>query len=133
MKPTHKELFDFVVQRVHDLGNNEGLAPFRAFPRWFAQMYYPNPQELFSADGAGDGKVDLFFYTVSGNNVTYHIINSKYTEVYNQAAPVNFYDEVLAFHDLFSRAEGRPTFLQKKRRRGQGGCGHRHRGATPRS
>ena len=58
---TTKELFDFIGKRVSAVGNINGIPPFRAFPRWFAEMYYSHPEEMFTSDGAGDGKVDFFF------------------------------------------------------------------------
>src|SRR5688572_29442041 len=92
-KATPKELFGFITRRVRDLGNAMALEPYRAFPYWFAKMYHSQPEGVLTSDGTGDGKVDFFFHTVSGSDVTYHVINSKYTETYGQTAPVSFYDE----------------------------------------
>jgi hypothetical protein len=111
---TTKELFDFISKRVLGEANTAGVPSFRAFPRWFAQMYYSRPEEMFASDGTGDGKVDFFFHPVAGSRVTHHVINSKFTETYNQTAPVGFYDEVLAFYQLFNEPIGRGKFLQKK-------------------
>ena len=113
-KPSAKDLFDFMNEQVTVIANKRGEPTFRAFPRWFAEMYYAQPEEMLSCDGAGDGKVDFFFHTVLGNKVKYHVINSKFTSSYNQTAPVGFYDEVLSFYQLFSSSVGRGTFLQKK-------------------
>src|SRR5690242_15223818 len=113
-QPTAKDLFDFITDRVDNAANIEGTKSFRAFPRWFAEMYYQHPEKPFSSDGTGDGKVDFFFHTVSGHSVTHHVINSKYTETYNQIAPVGFYDEVLAFYQLFKEPAGRGKFVQTK-------------------
>jgi hypothetical protein len=111
---TTKELFDFINKRVVDIANSTGIPSFRAFPRWFAEMYYTHPEEIFASDGTGDGKVDFFFHTVSGSEVTHHVINSKFTETYNQSAPVGFYDEILAFYQLFKDPVGRGKFLKLK-------------------
>ena len=59
-------------------------------------------------------RVDFFFHTVSGSVVTHHVINSKFTETYNQSAPVGFYDEILAFYQLFNDPVGRGKFLRLK-------------------
>jgi len=111
---TTKDLHEFILDRVRDAANSSGMELYRAFPRWFAQMYFQRPEGMVSSDGPQDGKIDLFFHTVSGNDVTYHVINSKFTEAYNQAAPVGFYDEVLSFYDLFERPQGRGKFIQQK-------------------
>jgi hypothetical protein len=113
-QPTAKDLFGFITDRVQDVAHREGTKPYRAFPRWFAEMYYQHPEKSFSADGTGDGKVDFFFHTVTGNSVTQHVVNSKYTDTYGQIAPVTFYDEVLAFYQLFNEPSGRKKFVQSK-------------------
>jgi hypothetical protein len=97
-QPTAKELFDFIGKRVLDVGNSNGRPSFRAFPRWFAEMYYSHPEGMFTPDGTGDGKVDFFFHTVLGNSVSHHVINGKFTEKYDHTAPVTFYDKVPAFY-----------------------------------
>ncbi len=113
-KPTQKDLFNFISGRVSDLATKTGQPAFRAFPRWFAEMYFTRPEGMVATDGAGGGKIDLFFHTVAGNSVKHHIINSKFTEAYNQTAPVGFYDEVLAFYQLFADSTGRGQFLEQK-------------------
>jgi hypothetical protein len=113
-KPTPKELFEFIIRRVQVLGNTRALEPYRAFPYWFAEMYNSQPEGVLTSDGTGDGKVDFFFHTVSGSDVTYHVINSKYTETYGQIAPVAFYDEIQSFFQLFSFPEGRGKFIEQK-------------------
>lgn len=111
---TKRELFDFIVARVRDVGHLQGIPPFRAFPRWFAELYLSSPENLVSVDGAGDGKVDFFCRTVLGNTVTHHVFNCKFTEKYDHSAPVDFYDEVLAFYQLFRDPMGRDKFLKLK-------------------
>lgn len=113
-QPTARELFDFIAKQVHEHANRTGIQPYRAFPRWFAEMYFTRPEGMISSDGVGDGKVDLFFHMVSGKAVTHNVINSKFTETYGQIAPVDFYDEVLAFYELFNQAAGRGKFIQMK-------------------
>jgi hypothetical protein len=111
---TSRDLFGFINRQVKEQANGQGVPSHRAFPRWFATMYYQNPEDFFASDGTGDGKVDCFFRTVSGNAVTHHAVNSKFTDSFNQTAPVAFYDEVIAFHHLFKESVGRDTFLKKK-------------------
>jgi hypothetical protein len=111
---TAKDIFGFIHQQVDAVAHSRGFATHRAFPLWFAQMYHDAVEEFFSADGAGDGKVDCFFRTVAGKTVTLHAINSKFTGSFNQTAPVGFYDEVIAFHQLFNERLGRDSFLKKK-------------------
>jgi hypothetical protein len=114
LKPTAKELSAFIIDRVRDVANETGLATHQAFPRWFAEMYFSHPEQMVHSDGPGDGKIDLFFRTVTGTQVTYHVVNSKFTEACNQRAPVSFYDEVASFYRLFAEPRGRGVFLQKK-------------------
>src|SRR4051794_24625746 len=101
MKPTEKDLFRFIATRVEETGVEHGLKAPQAFPRWFAGMYYSSPQQFVHTDGAGDGKVDLFFHTATGNKLTYHVVNSKFTGNYGHTAPVGFYDEIISFYNLF--------------------------------
>lgn len=108
------DLFDFIKERVADLAAEEGIASYHAFPLWFARMYFAQPENVMASAGAGDGKIDLSFRTVVGGEVNYHVVNSKYTSSDKQNAPVQFYDEVLSFHGLFERREGRGGFLDKK-------------------
>jgi hypothetical protein len=56
----NKQLFDFMLQRVREVGASNGLKPPQAFGRWFAAMYFENPQKIYISDGAGDAKIDLF-------------------------------------------------------------------------
>jgi hypothetical protein len=58
-----QELFDVIIDRVKDVSMSGGHKMHQAFPRWFAEMYYLNPQDMFGSDGSHDGKVDFFFTT----------------------------------------------------------------------
>jgi hypothetical protein len=85
-----KRLFEFILDRIEDTGSENGLKSPQAFGRWFADMYFDKPQNFSISDGSGDGKVDLFFQTTNGREVDHYILNTKFTEKYNAAAPVAF-------------------------------------------
>ncbi|MGH9689973.1 MAG: AIPR family protein [Candidatus Acidiferrales bacterium] len=106
-----KQLFDFMQERIRDVGAQYGSKPPQAFGRWFAQMYFDNPQSLSISDGSGDGKVDLFFQTNNGNQVSHYILNTKFTEKYGTLAPVSFYDEINRFWQAFVNKANRPEYL----------------------
>jgi hypothetical protein len=106
-----KQLFEFILDRVDDTGAENGLKSPQAFARWFAGMYFDNPQQFASADGSGDGKVDLFFQTSNGKAVEHCILNTKFTEKYNAAAPVAFYDEITRFWQAFANKANRDAYL----------------------
>lgn len=108
-----QELFDVILNRVDDVSRKTGLRKPQAFARWFAEMYYLEPQGIFVSDGSHDGKVDLFFNTNNGKVVKHHIINSKYTDGYNKLAPPKFYEEIAYFAQAFKNADQRDFFLSK--------------------
>jgi hypothetical protein len=108
-----KELFDFSIQRVKEVGSAHSLELPQAFGRWFVEMYFENPQSLFVSDGSGDGQVDLFFTTSNDETVEHHVLNCKFTKAYNQRSPVSFYNEMTRFRQAFANVSARPAFLQK--------------------
>jgi len=108
-----QELFDVILSRVNETSQKYGLRKPQAFARWFAEMYYLEPQGLFVSDGSRDGKVDLFFTTNDGKVVNHHIINSKYTEGFDKLAPPSFYQEIAYFVQAFQNAYQRDAFLSK--------------------
>ena len=108
-----KQLFDFMLKRVKETGNQSGLAPPQAFCRWFLDMYFQNPRDPFLSDGAKDGKVDAFFTTDDGKTIKHHVLNSKFTAEYNRIAPVAFYDEIIAFRQAFRDKAARDPYLEK--------------------
>jgi hypothetical protein len=109
----NKQLFDFMLQRIREIGNKNGLKPPQAFGKWFAEMYFQNPHDIFISDGSGDAKVDLFFWTSNGKESRHYIVNTKFTEKYNALAPVSFYDEVNAFWRAFANTGNRDSYLSK--------------------
>lgn len=108
-----QELFDVILNRVDDVSRKTGLKKPQAFARWFAEMYYLEPQGAFVSDGSHDGKVDLFFNTNNGKVVKHHIVNSKYTEGFNKLAPPAFYQEIAYFVESFRNPDQRDAFLSK--------------------
>jgi hypothetical protein len=107
----NKQLFDFMLKRVGEVSAETGLKPPQAFGRWFAEMYFQNPQSLFISDGSGDAKIDLFFTTTNGSDVQHYVVNTKFTEKYNALAPVAFYNEVTSFWRAFTNEGNRGTYL----------------------
>lgn len=106
-----QELFDVIIDRVNEVSMLEGLKKHQGFPRWFASMYYLDPQGMFASDGSHDGKVDFFFTTNDGKTVKHHVINSKFTETYNKLAPPAFYEEIAYFSQIFKNSDQRDNFL----------------------
>jgi hypothetical protein len=43
----NKQLFDFMLERVHEVGVTKGLKDPQAFGRWFAEMHFPSPRDFF--------------------------------------------------------------------------------------
>lgn len=110
-----KQLFDLMLDRVDEVHREAGLKEPQAFARWFAQMYFLSPQALYVSDGSGDGKVDAFFKTDDGTTVTHHVLNSKFTQEYDRAAPVAFYDEITRYWQAFDNKTGRTQYLKTVR------------------
>src|ERR1700723_139853 len=110
-----KQLFNFMMDRIQDVGKIYGLKEFEVFGRWFAGMYFSNPTDFRSTDGSGDGKVDLFFRVSENNSVQYHVLNTKFTKRYDSMAPVSFYDEITRFWQAFANKAARKDFLKTVR------------------
>ncbi|HEX8493698.1 MAG TPA: AIPR family protein [Pyrinomonadaceae bacterium] len=109
-----KQLFDFMLDRVKEKARQTGLKDPQAFGKWFLEMYFLNPQDVFISDGSRDGKVDLFFTTHNNKVVEHHILNTKFTEQYDKTAPANFYEEVNYLRRAFDDKEARSTFLERR-------------------
>lgn len=109
----NKQLFDFMLNRIGEVGAQYGLKRPQAFGRWFAEMYFQDPQNIFISDGSGDAKIDLFFNTTNGHDVQHYIINTKFTDKYNALAPVAFYNEITAFWGAFANVGNRGTYLSE--------------------
>ena len=113
----HKQLFNSMLERVREVGAENGLKAPQAFGRWFADMFFEQPRDFFYADGPGDAKVDLFFSTSNGREVRQHVLNTKFTENYNSTAPVSFYNEITSFWQAFKNKANRADYLEKIARR----------------
>ena len=107
----NKQLFDFMLERVHEVGVTKGLKDPQAFGRWFAEMHFPSPRDFFIPDGSGDGKVDLFFGISIGDGTEHCVLNTKFTKTYSAPAPVSFYDEVTRFWQAFANKGSRAEYL----------------------
>lgn len=108
-----KQLFDFMLKRVKEAANQTGFAEPQAFGKWFSDLYFLNPQDLFISDGTKDGKLDVFFTTNNGKEVEHHILNTKFTQEYNKIAPVRFYEEITYFWRAFDNRANREGYLEK--------------------
>jgi hypothetical protein len=106
-----KHLFDFMLDRIEEVGSENGLKLPQAFGRWFAGTYFDKPHDFSISDGSGDGKVGLFFQTNNGKEVDHYILNTKFTQKYNAAAPVAFYDEINRFWQAFANTANRNEYL----------------------
>jgi hypothetical protein len=112
-KKDERGLFDFMLARIEDTQMRTGRPEPQAFGEWFARMYFLEPHDLRVSDGPFDGRVDCYFKTDDGHNVTHHIMNLKYTREYNKKAPRQFYDEIISFWHAFSNKDGREDFLNQ--------------------
>ena len=108
----HKQLFDSMLDRIREVGAENGRRLPQAFGQWFAEMYFEEPRGIMYADGPGDAKVDLFFTTSNGKEVRHHVLNTKFTETYNATAPVSFYNEITAFWQAFKNKSNRGNYLE---------------------
>jgi hypothetical protein len=106
-----RQLFDFMLARVNEVGNESGLKPPQAFGKWFANTYFSNPQAFFPSDGSGDGKVDSFFQVSDGKEVQHYVLNTKFTQKYDSPAPVSFYDEITRFWQAFANKADRQSYV----------------------
>jgi hypothetical protein len=106
-----KKLFDFMLDRIAEVGQINGLKKPQAFARWFADLYFQNSRDFTVSDGSGDAKVDLLFNCNDGKSIQHCVINSKFTEKYNSLAPAAFYDEITAFWQAFANKSNRPNYL----------------------
>jgi hypothetical protein len=108
-----RELFEFMLERIKETHRQTGLAEPQAFGKWFLNMFFLNPQDVFISDGTKDGKVDIFFTTHDGKTVKHHVLNTKFTREYNKVAPAAFYEEIMYFWQAFENTDNRDGFLEK--------------------
>ena len=84
------DLFDFMLSRVKDTQTQHLDGEPQAFGRWFAELFFMSPQDMFVSDGSKDGKIDLFFATHNGKTLLHHVLNTKFTKEFNKLAPPSF-------------------------------------------
>ncbi len=108
-----KELFKFMIDRVSDVASLSFLDEPRAFTKWFLTLYCdlgPGVPIKIS-DGAGDGKIDAFTEKSVAGSTRSILVNSKFTETFDQIAPPKFYDEIIRFRRAFEDSEARQEYL----------------------
>jgi len=108
-----KELFDFMLRSIKEKSKKCRLGEPQGFIKWFIEIYFLNPQEVFVSDGSKDGKIDCFFNTNNGRNVKHYLVNAKYTSDYDRKAPVKFYEEISYFCHVVQNKDTRGEYLQK--------------------
>lgn len=106
-------LFQFLLDRVNETKKEHLDAEPQAFGRWFANLYFQDPRDIFISDGSRDGKIDLFFTTYNGKSVRHHILNTKFTKEYNKIAPPAFYEEITKFWQVFENTGARASYLAR--------------------
>lgn len=105
------DLFSFMKEQVEFTARKKVIDAPYAFPWWFLEMYFLKPHDVFVSDGSYDGKIDAFFRTDDGRSVRHHVLNCKYTDEFNRQAPVQFYDEIIAFKHVFENKDARDQWL----------------------
>jgi hypothetical protein len=110
-----KDYFDFMLNQVKRTAAKSGDQLPQAFGRWFSEMYFPGVSNITIPDGAGDGKVDLFVTCQDGNALRYRILNTKFTDSFDKASPVAFYDEITRYWQAFKNADNRIAYLNTVR------------------
>jgi hypothetical protein len=110
-----KQLFDFMMGRIQEVGREFGLKEPQAFARWFCGMYFLDARKILTTDGGGDGKVDLTFQVADNRGVEDYVINSKFTTKYDAITPVSFYNEITSFWRAFANKGTRKQYLQSIR------------------
>jgi hypothetical protein len=107
------DLFEFMLDRVKETQKQHLDAEPQAFGRWFAELFFMNPHDIFVSDGSKDGKIDLFFTTDNGKAVLHHVLNTKFTKEFNKIAPPSFYQEIKYFWQAFENRAARAAYLEK--------------------
>jgi AIPR protein len=114
MPVQHKsDLFEFMLDRVKETQKQHLEAEPQAFGRWFAELFFMNPHDVFVSDGSKDGKIDLFFTTHNGKTVLHHVLNTKFTKEFSKIAPPSFYQEIKYFWQAFENRTARAAYLEK--------------------
>ena len=112
-KQDKTDLFEFMLERVKETQNKHLDGEPQAFGRWFAELFFMNPRDLFVSDGSKDGQIDQFFTTDNGKTVQHHVLNIKFTKDFNKIAPPSFYQEIKYFWQAFENRAARAAYLEK--------------------
>jgi hypothetical protein len=107
------DLFAFMLDQVNETRKGHLDDEPQAFGRWFANLFFLSPQDVFVSDGFKDAKIDLFFTTHNGKHVLHHVLNTKFTKDFNKLAPVSFYQEIKYFWQAFENEDAREPYLEK--------------------
>lgn len=102
-----------MLERVKESQKQHLDAEPQAFGRWFAELFFMSPRNIFVSDGSKDGKIDLFFTTDNGKTVLHHVLNTKFTKEFNKIAPPSFYQEIKYFWQAFENRTARAAYLEK--------------------
>src|SRR6266550_711153 len=109
------DTFDLMKDRISALARQNGQTEDKAFIKWFVDLFYNDVHDFLVSDGQGDGKIDASCHTLEDGSANFHVINAKYTRAYNQASPVQFYEELTALVKPFVSASDRPGYLETVR------------------
>ena len=107
-----KDYFDFTLKQVKHTSELHGDKMPQAFGRWFSNMFFQGVINVAIPDGAGDGKVDALVSCQVGSAVRYHILNSKFTNQYDNPSPASFYDEITRYWQAFENKSNRAAYLK---------------------
>lgn len=108
-----KYLFEVINDEVRKIAQKHGEKEPQAFIRWFIEMYFLDPRDIFISDGPRDGKFDAFFTSYEDDTPKQYVINSKYTTRYSESAPGDFYEELTYLWQAFNNKPKRNSYLQK--------------------
>src|SRR5574340_90164 len=107
-----RDLFKLMHDSVVDCAAERSLRNDQAFGLWFAKLYFGMQVDPYISDGTRDGKVDLFFEITSVGANQHIVINTKFTNKYDEPAPAKFYDEVTRFWQAIANKNNRPGYLK---------------------
>ena len=110
-----RALFEFMLDAVKEK-QRKGRTAYAledAFPLWFVDIYFQDAIQPLVANGQKDAKIDVLFATKNGNALRQHVVNAKFTEEFNKAAPVRFYEELTYFWRTFESKHGRDRYLSE--------------------
>jgi len=107
------DIFDFMIEGIKEISNNDCCEEYKAFIKWFINIYFLDAQNIFMSDGSKDGKIDCFFNISNERMVEHYILNAKYTSEYDKIAPPKFYEEIRYFCHIFENKDSRGEYLEK--------------------